>query len=143
MILDFFFVFLNNRYNIKQMIKNKHIFFFKVKIKGLLYVFRQNKILNYYFSLYLSEIILHQSFLELNIKLQLISKKTICNFLKKKYKNNNVNISINYITLKDLNIFLFKLFFEKFGIFTVIKKISKNNFKKLKKKFRIFFNTIL
>nr|UXY87916.1 hypothetical protein CcurKRNrm3_p057 [Cryptomonas curvata] len=118
------------------------IFFLKLKKNTLIKIKTQKKILYYYHDIYFIQIILTVILFKLNIKLQSISKKTICNYRKSKLKKITI-VSNDYITIKDLNVLLFLQFLGGFRIFSLFKKVPKKYFKKFNRKFRVYFNRIL
>jgi hypothetical protein len=121
-----------------------------MKIKKLIFFLRQksnlfkkksNKfILYYYTDVYIVDVIYFiQCFIKINFKVYPVSKKSIIQY----YLNNSIVVKlvkpINCILIKEINEFLFIKFFESFRNFSIVKKISKYDFKKYKNNCKIYF----
>jgi hypothetical protein len=100
-----------------------------------------NKLILYYpIHIYIVDIIYFIQFsIKINFKVYPVSKESI----KQYYLNNSIAVklvnTISCILIKELNEFLFIKFFESFRNLSIVKKISKYDFKKYKSNFRIYF----
>nr|UXY88418.1 hypothetical protein Cry52Nrm3_p057 [Cryptomonas curvata] len=117
-----------------------------MKIKKIVFFLRQKSnlfkkkgnrfILYYYMDIYIVDVIY---FIQVSFNVYPVSKKSI----KQYYLSNSIVVklvnTINRILIKELNEFLFIKFFERFRNFSIVKKISKFDYKKYKNNCKIYF----
>jgi hypothetical protein len=121
--------------------KVKKIMFF-LRQKKNLSIRRSNKfILHSPIDMNIIDVINYIQFsIKINFRVYPVSKKSI-----KHYCLNNSNVvklvkTTNFILIKELNEFLFVTFFESFRNFSIVKKVSKYDFKTYKNDYMIYFN---
>ena len=119
--------------------KKNNIFFLKLKIDSYLQNTNLKKTLSPFFLINWIGIFFLQIISKINVKLYPISIQSISKIDINKIKTIQIIKPNYYITIKDLQLFSFIIFFDSFNDFSILKKISTHNFKKYTKIFRIYF----